>query len=251
MGKKLPYFPFYALDWITDPQVQGLSNEQRGIFHWLLCRQWLDDDLPEEPLLVYPLLPPGSDSNAVAYVLDSFFPIVGGGRRRNRRLSDIRDELEAKYAAKLEAAQRARGGKTKPVKQLRSVSSNVSPKGRIKNQTQTQTKEEDVGIPPLVWEALKPFAGDPKTRVARIGQVRGLLQGMTDKPVSPEAMARGLTDFLANGGNWSAIGIRAFALKAEKLLQGEAGRRAAQGDLSVLGQPDANTGQWSEDEVET
>lgn len=153
MAKKLPWFKFYALDWLTDPRVQALTNEQRGIFHWLLCRQWIDGDLPSDLLRVYPLLPPGSDSVAVAYILTEFFPAdPDTTRRQNHRLTDIRAEQESKYAAKLAAAQRARGGKPKSPNGLQRVRANVSSKGRIRIQNQkiettdNQSSEEPVDL---------------------------------------------------------------------------------------------------------
>jgi len=38
--KDLPWFPFYAADFITDPRVQDLSLEARGLYITCLAWQW-------------------------------------------------------------------------------------------------------------------------------------------------------------------------------------------------------------------
>src|SRR6188768_3005491 len=112
MANKLPWFPFYALDWISDNRVLALSNEQRGVFHWLLCRQWLDGSLPFDVMHVYPLLPPGSDSAAVGFVLHSFFPPdPDTNERRNPRLVEIAREQEEFVEANRQRTVKAREAK--------------------------------------------------------------------------------------------------------------------------------------------
>lgn len=145
---KLPWFKFYVQDWLTDPRVLGLTNEQRGIFHWLLCRQWLDGDLPGDLMHIYPLLPPGSDSAAVAYVISTFFPgDPDTTRRANPRLQREQEEQEAKYAAKIRGAATARAAKgRKLLPATTSVDANADSKGRSKNQNQTKEKEGPMAL---------------------------------------------------------------------------------------------------------
>jgi len=50
MAKKLPWFPFYAIDWLTSPSVCGMTgNEIKGYIN-LLCHESLEEDggLPDD-----------------------------------------------------------------------------------------------------------------------------------------------------------------------------------------------------------
>ena len=42
-SNKLPYFPFHAQDWLSDPVVAGMSAEAEGCYIRLLARSWLSE----------------------------------------------------------------------------------------------------------------------------------------------------------------------------------------------------------------
>lgn len=46
MKKKLPYFPFYPADFLSDLAAQDLSLAQCGAYVMLLCHDWLENGLP-------------------------------------------------------------------------------------------------------------------------------------------------------------------------------------------------------------
>lgn len=147
MANKLPWFKFYVLDFITDNRVLTLTNEQRGVFLWLLCRQWVDGDLPGDVMHIYPLLPPGSDSAAVAYVLQTFFPPdPDTTRRRNPKLAEQQEEMESVQEIREATLVKARAAKSLKTKAVSDISPDI--KGRIRSKNQkvetTSNPEEDV-----------------------------------------------------------------------------------------------------------
>lgn len=257
MADKLPWFKFYAQDWLTDPRVLSLTNEQRGIYHWLLCRQWHDGDLPGDVMHIYPLLPPGSDSAAVAYVLAMFFPPdPDTTRRSNPTLASQQLELEARHAAQAAGAAHARAvrsRKLRQTKELQRSASSVASRGRSKKEEPEVEDVVDKRIPVSVLTAGRAFFSDSKTRAARVGEVQMLLEGMRGGRFTPEAVARALGDMTATGTAFTPAILKKWAERATKLLDGEAGQRAGRealaGKSSLLRQPDANTGP-SEDDFE-
>lgn len=136
MAEKLPWFKFYAQDWLTDPRVLRLSNEQRGVYLWLLCRQWHDGSLPYDVHDVYPLLPPGSESPSVVYVLTTFFPPdPDTNERRNTRLAEQQEERASAYESRVKSAGNARKARSRKSLQDNAVSGDqTGDQGKNQNQ---------------------------------------------------------------------------------------------------------------------
>lgn len=110
--------------------------------------------------------------------------------------------------------------------------------------------------PDAVLIAAAPYLCDPKTRMARQAFLNTLLTGMTVAPLPLDAVVRGLEDMAVAGAEFRPVVVRAWCLRAQKLIEGEAGAKAAQdsrkAESSALGQPDANQSPsgWAEDELE-
>lgn len=233
---KLPWFKFYVSDWMGSSRVRRLSGDQMAAYLWLLCEQWERGSLPFDVTMVTPGIPKGIPDAAIAYVLTQFFPPdPDTNLRRNPRLAQLRDLQEEKYERLADAAAHARAAKSKPSSK---VSSN--PQTQIQNQIQKEDVDADTRLPAMVWNAGLPYFTNPKTRAARVGEVEMLLAGMRGARVTAEAVARGLSDMLASDVKFTPIALKRWCERAGRLLEGEAGQRAAQGDSSVLGQPDAN-----------
>jgi uncharacterized protein YdaU (DUF1376 family) len=45
--RELPWFPFWAKDWVTDEAIVAMSAESRGIYITLLAHQWIEGSIPE------------------------------------------------------------------------------------------------------------------------------------------------------------------------------------------------------------
>ncbi len=48
MGKKLPWFPFYYLDWLSDSDVAMMTFSEKGLFIDMLARCFNEDGLPAD-----------------------------------------------------------------------------------------------------------------------------------------------------------------------------------------------------------
>ena len=107
-------------------------------------------------------------------------------------------------------------------------------------------------LPAELVAVAAPYLADPKTRVARVAFLNSLLTGMTVKPLPLEAVIRGIEDMAVAGADFRPVVVRTWCERAVKLIEGEAGRRAAEESSAVLGHPDANQAPsgWAEDETE-
>lgn len=54
----IPYFPMYAGDWLSDPNVSALNFEEQGVFFHLMCRMWQNNDcrLPDDDVKISRIL---------------------------------------------------------------------------------------------------------------------------------------------------------------------------------------------------
>jgi len=102
---KLPHFPFYARDWLTDERVMLMTLECQGAYLRLLCYQWLEGSIPS------------SSKNLAALCMTSVehfeaeiwpdirdaFASISVERLQNPRLQAIKEDTEALVAKKSEA----------------------------------------------------------------------------------------------------------------------------------------------------
>jgi uncharacterized protein YdaU (DUF1376 family) len=91
-----PWLPFYPRDFLT--ATLGWTAEERGHYAVLLCAQWEQGGLPDDPKRLE-LISPGIRS--AWKTVSEKFPVWADGRRRNHRL-----ELERSKA--MERSERAR-----------------------------------------------------------------------------------------------------------------------------------------------
>lgn len=144
MADKLPWFKFFVQDYITDKRVLRLNNEQRGIYVWLLCRQWQDGSLPYDVHEVYPLLPPGSESPAVAYILTEFFPAdPDTNARRNPKLAEQQDKMQSIQAVREANLTAARAAKSLRYNTASIISPDTSSDMRGRNRDRNREKKKD------------------------------------------------------------------------------------------------------------
>lgn len=48
----LPWFKFFASDWMSDVEIELMPLEAQGAFVRMLCFQWINGPLPDDPDLV-------------------------------------------------------------------------------------------------------------------------------------------------------------------------------------------------------
>lgn len=102
----MPYFPFYAQDFLTSERVQLMSLEARGAYVTLLAQEWIKGDLPADSLALARLC--GCHSEAFEAIWPELAPsfVEKGGRLTNRRLEDERTRACAKRQRHVEAGKR-------------------------------------------------------------------------------------------------------------------------------------------------
>ncbi len=86
--KKLPYFPFYYLDWLSSSNVMMMSYEEKGLFIDMLCRCYNDDGLPDDNDKLQRLFK--CDEKVLETVKDMFFSV--DGMLQNEKLEEIKKD---------------------------------------------------------------------------------------------------------------------------------------------------------------
>jgi hypothetical protein len=115
MSKKLHYFPFYYLDWLSSSNVMMMTYEEKGLFMDMLCRCYNDDGLPDDNAKLQRLFK--CDDALLDSVKNMFYSV--DGLLRNEKLDSVCDDqsqmikgkskagkasAKARAAKKLEAA---------------------------------------------------------------------------------------------------------------------------------------------------
>lgn len=98
MAARLPWFPFYYVDFFKDEKVKVMSNAQVGMYVRLLAHQWHEGSLPNEEgaLGRIALATPGESDELLALVRACFCRNGRAGRLVNRRLQRIKKEQNEK-----------------------------------------------------------------------------------------------------------------------------------------------------------
>ena len=172
MADPLPWFPFYALDWINSPRVLALEPAARDAYQMLLCLQWRDDGLPGDVNGLWPLLPANVKRTAAARMLGEFFPVdPADGKRRNLKLSRLRDEAvkklntnrsrskvaaDARWNASRNAPSNAPGN-APSIPEASSEQCSGMPESESESERETTTTSSGGGLPVIVEEALAPY----------------------------------------------------------------------------------------------
>lgn len=145
MGDGLPWFPFYADDWLTSRKVRRLTWGQRGIYQTLLAEQWTGGPLPDASELAELI---EAEEGDVMRVLSVCFTETADGWV-NERLEEVRGEQEDKRAAKVRAGKAGAKARWKQGKNSNRI---ATPSDRYSNRV--EEKREDT----------PPSGGDARAR---------------------------------------------------------------------------------------
>jgi len=95
-GKKLAWYKWYPHDFQTDEKARVMTPTERGIYRDLLDSQWIEGSLPGEREKLVRLV-----QNCTKQEFDKAWPAVkecfeemGEGRIGNRRLRELRDQVD-------------------------------------------------------------------------------------------------------------------------------------------------------------
>ncbi len=126
----LPFFNFYARDWLAD--TQHMTYEQKGVYHDLLCHMWLREDcqLPDDERFMTGLLHVSvAKWRALrAFLVEGYAPVLRltDGFLCNRRLKEERAKADKKSEVRAKAADsRWHGGGSKAMQKQSSEDANA------------------------------------------------------------------------------------------------------------------------------
>ena len=88
--RKLHYFPFYYLDWLSSSSVQMMTYEEKGLFIDMLCRCYNDDGLPDDNSKLIRLFK--CDEHVLTAVKHMFFSVEG--LLKNKKLEEVKADQE-------------------------------------------------------------------------------------------------------------------------------------------------------------
>jgi uncharacterized protein YdaU (DUF1376 family) len=103
----LRYFPLDANSFLNDENVAKMNTGERGLYISMLCWQWHEGSVPDDPDELAPLLrvKPSEIKRAWPAVRERFTP-RDDGRLTNRKLESVRDEVLGRYQKAKESGQR-------------------------------------------------------------------------------------------------------------------------------------------------
>jgi len=143
---KLPHFPFFARDWLTDERVMLMTLECQGAYLKLLCYQWLEKSVPANVKQLAALcgVTPEHFSEEIWPDLTEAFQSIGE-RLQNPRLEKIRVSTEELIAKKSEAGRRGaeKRWKGKDSTPISTPIADQSDPNAIHIQSHSQIQEED------------------------------------------------------------------------------------------------------------
>jgi len=94
MKSKPFYFTINPSEFLADRLVDSMTATELGAVIRLLCRQWIDGDLPDDKEFLQRLSRLNTDDfNSSWRSIDLFFPVIGNGKRVNRYMAQEREKI--------------------------------------------------------------------------------------------------------------------------------------------------------------
>jgi uncharacterized protein YdaU (DUF1376 family) len=98
------WFPIEPAAFLSDSLVDQMTTLELGACFRLLCRQWIDGDLPDDKEQLRRLARLSKPEMDDAWeVIQRFFPEVGKGKRANRYANEKRKEVQETLTKRHEA----------------------------------------------------------------------------------------------------------------------------------------------------
>lgn len=244
-SEKLPWFSFYASDFLLSPHVQAMSDQAVGVYTKLLCHSWIDEGIPSDEktlrLLagknyaeVWPEIEdcwephPEDPSRLINVRQEAERMDAYATQEKTRKQRSDAGKASARAKAKAKAEREANGRSTGVQRESTGVQRNSTKSNNMdKYKDSTDTPEETPRRPPQGGTAAKP---------------RNKREGLT----VAEAMAHGETLVPGSGPiirEWmdyqTAINrkrwVQATWTKVLKHAEGSAARLRAAVDHSIAG----------------
>jgi uncharacterized protein YdaU (DUF1376 family) len=142
--QKPEWFKLDPAKFLSDAQVDVMSTLELGACFRLLCRQWLDGHISDDPRLLARLCRLDAPSMGEAWLtLEPFFPPIEPGKRANRFMWIEREKVIAALEHKSDEGTRAARKRWHEARKNRSQAVDATPNGSpIPDAMQDQTRPE-------------------------------------------------------------------------------------------------------------
>jgi uncharacterized protein YdaU (DUF1376 family) len=142
--QKPEWFKVDPAKFLSDAQVDVMSTLELGACFRLLCRQWLDGYIPDDPRLLARLCRLDASSMGEAWVtLEPFFPAIEPGKRANRFMWIEREKVIAALERKSDEGTRAAHKRWNEAREIPTQAVHAIPNGSpIPDPMQDQTRPE-------------------------------------------------------------------------------------------------------------
>jgi uncharacterized protein YdaU (DUF1376 family) len=138
--QKPEWFKMDPAKFLSDVQVDAMSTVELGACFRLLCRQWLDGYIPDDPHLLARLCRLDATGMDEAWVtLSQFFPVVEPGKRANRYMWIEREKVVADLERRSDDGTRAARKRWNEARKQPNATPNASP---MPHPMQEQTRAE-------------------------------------------------------------------------------------------------------------
>jgi uncharacterized protein YdaU (DUF1376 family) len=142
--QKPEWFKVDPAKFLSDAQVDVMSTLELGACFRLLCRQWLDGYVPDDPRLLARLCRLDASSMGEAWVtIEPFFPALEPGKRANRFMWIEREKVITALERKSDEGTRAARKRWNEARKNRSQAVGATPNGSpIPDAMQDQSRPE-------------------------------------------------------------------------------------------------------------
>jgi len=128
--QKPEWFKLDAAKFLSDKLVDAMSAPELGACIRLLCRQWIDGTIPDDPALLARLSRLDDVAMADAWpLLSEFFPVVEPGKRANKFMWLERDRVIAELERRSDEGTRAARKRWDEGRSQRDASANARANG--------------------------------------------------------------------------------------------------------------------------
>jgi uncharacterized protein YdaU (DUF1376 family) len=146
--QKPEWFKLDAAKFLSDALVDAMSTLELGACFRLLCRQWLDGHIPDDPRLLARLCRLDATAMGEAWItLEPFFPTIEPGKRANRFMFIEREKVVAALERKSDEGTRAARKRWNEAKKGSNRAVDATPNGSpMPDPMQDQTRPEQTRL---------------------------------------------------------------------------------------------------------
>ena len=249
MTKKLPFMPFFGVDFYESERVRLMTYAEHGIYLSLLWHQWREGSLPQFQGDLERLL--RREDEPIPEAVLECFPVGEDGRRRNAKLEEIRkgqlDKIEALSQKRSEAGKRGaearwqKDGNPDGNPMANASDSHWQTDGKANGKKWEESESESESEPDnnndddsagalvVRWEALaapmddlgrsalegyRRAARDPHRLLGELESLVSGVHGPGGKPVDPPTLGRALHDMALAGAAAGGKTLQAYVRRA-------------------------------------